>query len=80
MTVNGALIDIARMLRDHAAKVEHTEQGELVRGISLRLKLLREGATAEIELGDNAKFFPSDAALASWMAQAHEGQSQIIYD
>ena len=40
----------------------------------------REGATAEVQLGDNAKLFPSDAALASWMAQAHNGQSQIIYE
>jgi DNA polymerase-3 subunit alpha len=68
------------MLRDHPAKVEQSEQGELVRGMGVRLKLLREGATAEVQLGDNAKFFPSDAALASWMAQAHDGQSQIIYE
>ncbi len=80
VTVNGTSPDIARMLRDHPAKVEQSEQGELVRGMSVRLKLLREGATAEVQLGDNAKFFPSDAALASWMAQAHNGQSQIIYE
>jgi DNA polymerase-3 subunit alpha len=60
--------------------VEQSEQGELVRGMGVRLKLLRDGATADVQLGDNAKFFPSDAALASWMAQAHEGQSQIIYE
>jgi DNA polymerase-3 subunit alpha len=80
VTVNGAAPDIARLLRDHPAKVETSEQGELVRGMSVRLKLLRDGATADVQLGDNAKFFPSDAALASWMAQSHEGQSQIIYE
>ncbi|MFY8179497.1 MAG: hypothetical protein ACOVKR_08795, partial [Limnohabitans sp.] len=80
VTVNGTSPDIARMLRDHPAKVEQSEQGELVRGMGVRLKLLRDGATAEVQLGDHAKFFPSDAALASWMAQAHDGQSQIIYE
>jgi DNA polymerase-3 subunit alpha len=51
-----------------------------VRGLGVRLQVLREGANAEIELGDNVKFFPTDAALASWMAQAHQGQAQIIYE
>ena len=31
-------------------------------------------------LGEAAKFFPTDAALASWMAQADQGQAQIVYD
>jgi len=78
--VNGTAPDIARLLRDHPAKVEHSEQGELVRGMGVRLRLLRAGAKAEVQLGDNAKFFPSDAALASWMAQAHQGQAQIVYE
>jgi len=80
VSVNGTAPDVARLLRDHPAKVETSEQGELVRGLGVRFKLLREGATAELQLGESAKFFPSDAALASWMAQAHEGQSQIIYE
>ena len=37
-------------------------------------------ARAELALGEQAKFFPSDAALASWMAQADQGQAQIVYD
>ena len=80
VTVNGTAPDIARLLRDHPARVEQSEQGELVRGMGIRLRLLREGAHAEVQLGDNAKFFPSDAALASWMAQAHQGQAQIVYE
>ena len=80
VAVNGTLPDIARIVREHPARVETTEQGNLVRGLGVRLQVLREGANAEIELGDNAKFFPTDAALASWMAQAHQGQSQIIYE
>ncbi len=78
--VNGSAPDIARLLRDHPAKVEQSEQGELVRGMGVRLRLMREGAKAEVQLGERAKFFPSDAALASWMAQAHQGQAQIVYE
>ena len=80
VSVNGSVPDIARIVREHPARVEATEQGELVRGLSVRLQVLREGANAEVELGEKAKFFPTDAALASWMAQAYQGQSQIIYE
>ena len=80
VAVNGTVPDIARIVREHPARVEASEQGSRVRGLGVRLQVLREGANAEIELGDNVKFFPTDAALASWMAQAHQGQSQIIYE
>jgi len=80
VAVNGTVPDVARIVREHPARVEASEQGNLVRGLGVRLQVLREGANAEIELGENAKFFPSDAALASWMAQAHQGQAQIIYE
>ena len=78
--VNGNAPNLSRLLQDFAPRVESSEQGDLVRGLSVRLHILREGAQAELELGDEAKFFPSDAALASWMAQAYQGQAQIIYE
>ena len=56
-----------------------TEQGELVRGLSVRLQL-QQPAAAELQLGEQAKFFPTDAALASWMAQADGGKAVIQYD
>jgi DNA polymerase-3 subunit alpha len=80
LTVNGSPPDIDRMIKDFPPHIEDTEQGELVKGLPVRLKLLRDQVTAEIQLGSHVKFFPSDAALASWMVQAHDGQSQIIYD
>ena len=78
--VNGNAPNLSRLLQDFAPRVDSSEQGDLVRGLSVRLHILREGAQAELELGDEAKFFPSDAALASWMAQAYQGQAQIIYE
>ena len=78
--VNGAAPDVSRLLREHPVRIEPSEQGELVRGLRIRMQLLRAGASAELQLGEAARFFPTDAALASWMAQAHEGQAQIVYD
>jgi DNA polymerase III subunit alpha len=83
VAVNGKAPDLERMVREFPPKKEETEQGTLVRGLPVRYALWREGeglhATAEIELGERAKFFPSDAALASWIAQAHAGDAQIVY-
>lgn len=80
VAVNGKAPDIQRLVRDFPPKREQSEQGELVRGLGVRLLVQRDTASAELQLGEQAKFFPSDAALASWMAQAHEGLAQIVYE
>ena len=77
--VNGKAPDIAQLVRTFPAQKEMTEQGELVRGLSVRLQL-QQPAAAELQLGEQAKFFPTDAALASWMAQADGGKAVIQYD
>ena len=69
-----------KLVREFPPKREVTDQGELVRGLPVRLALLREGAQCELQLDDRALFFPTDAALASWMAQAHEQRAEIVFD
>jgi DNA polymerase-3 subunit alpha len=85
--VNGRAPEIARLLKDFPAERETSEQGELVRGLGVRLHVQRsaemsggEGAEAVLALGEEARFFPSDAALASWRAQAYQGKAAIAYD
>ena len=119
VVVNGKAPDVARLLKEFPARREMTEQGELVRGLPVRLAVHRPGnvdadwndlsgdfgsekgrekgiekrgklgidrgmdtggAVAELQLGDAARIFPSDAALASWRAQAHCGMSAIVYE
>ena len=80
VAVNGHAPAVAQLVREFPPKREVTEQGELVRGLPVRLQLLREGAQCELQLDDRALFFPTDAALASWMAQAHEQQAEIVFD
>ncbi len=83
-TAGGRTPDVARMLQDYPARREMTEQGELVRGLGVRLLVSRQGeagsACAELQLGDGAKFFPSNAALAGWRVQASQGKSDIVYE
>ena len=80
VAVNGTAPDVQRMVKDFPPRREMTEQGEVNRGLPVRLSLKREEVVAELQLGEAAKFFPTDAALASWMAQADQGQAQIVYE
>ena len=84
VAVNGHAPDIERILKAFPAQREETEQGELVRGLGIRLTVTRQGdagaASAELQLGDAMRFFPTDAALAQWRAQADQGQAVIVYD
>ena len=84
VAVNGAVPDISRMVKDFPPRREMSEQGELIRGLPVRFSLRRkngeEGAAAELHLGDAARFFPTDAALASGMAQADKGLASIVYE
>jgi len=84
VSVNGRAPEVARMVKDFPPQREMTEQGELLKGLPVRLKLERRGdkvaAAAELLLGEQAKFFPSDAALSSWIAQADQGRAEIVYE
>ncbi|MDO8903726.1 DNA polymerase III subunit alpha [Hydrogenophaga sp.] len=80
VAVNGSVPSIAELVREFPPKREVTEQGELVRGLPVRLALQRPGVQCELQLDDRAMFFPTDAALASWMAQAHGQQVEIVFD
>lgn len=80
VAVNGKAPDIGRLVREFPPKREMSEQGELLRGLTVRLLVQRDEASAELQLGEQAKFYPSDAALASWMAQADRGLAQVIYE
>jgi DNA polymerase-3 subunit alpha len=80
--------DVARLVKEFPARREVTEQGELLRGLPVRLAVQRPGdaqadctgAVAELHLGDGARFYPSDAALAGWRAQADAGKAVIAYE
>ena len=80
VAVNGRAPDIARLVRDFPPRRESTEHGELVRALGVRLSVRSEQACAELQLGEQARFYPSDAALASWLAQTGAGKSSVVYE
>jgi DNA polymerase-3 subunit alpha len=84
VSVNGRAPEVEKLVKAFPPQREMTEQGELLRGLPVRLRLERKSdsfaASAELLLGEQAKFFPSDAALSSWVAQADQGKAEIIYE
>jgi DNA polymerase-3 subunit alpha len=74
LQANGVAPPVAEVVAAWPARRVETEQGSLVQGLSLRLAVKREGASAELDLGEAAKFWPCDEALAKL------GGAQIVYD
>jgi DNA polymerase-3 subunit alpha len=67
------------VLRQWPARKLHTEQGDRDQGLGVRLQLRRTDAMADLDLGDQARFWPCDEALARWRSVAHGGQASIVY-
>ncbi len=80
VAVNGKAPPVADVIRTWPARMQATEQGETQQGLSIRLQLQREAVQAELDLGDAARFWPSDEALARWKALAHEGRAAVVYE
>ena len=83
VAVNRASPDISGLIRDFPPRREMSEQGELVRGLPVRLSVERctdfGTVAAEVVLDERARFFPTDAALAGWAAQSDKGLAHIVY-
>ena len=46
----------------------------------VRLQLNRANASGELDLGEAARFYPTDAALDRWRAGAHDGRAVVVYE
>jgi len=71
--------------REFPPRREETEEGEmLVHGLRVRMGVRCQsdqgGAVAELQLGEGSRFFPTDAALAAWSAQAGSGSATVVYE
>jgi DNA polymerase III subunit alpha len=80
VVLNGAPPPLADLVRAFPAHVEAAEQGDLVQGLAVRLRIERPTAVADIDLGDKGRFWPSDEALAAWAAMAPAGKVRIVYE
>ena len=80
VNVNGSVPPVAEVLRDFPQRRIATEQGDLPQGLTVRLQLLRDSASGELDLGDAARFYPTDDALERWRAAAHGGRAVVVYE
>ncbi|MFO1219793.1 MAG: DNA polymerase III subunit alpha [Burkholderiaceae bacterium] len=80
VAVNGGVLPVADVLRQWPVRRITTDQGTTTLGLPVRLAIERTGAVAELDLGDEGRFWPSDEALARWKAMAHGGQAAIVYE
>ena len=78
--IDGVLPPVADVLRLWPARRVDSEHGPLLQGLQVRLRLQRREATAELELGDDARFWPSDEALGRWRSIAHGGAATVVYE
>ncbi|HEU4457639.1 MAG TPA: DNA polymerase III subunit alpha [Methylibium sp.] len=77
--VNGAAPPVDELLQAFPPRAVESEQGRTPLGLAVRLALRRERVEAELDLGDAARFFPSDEALSRWRAGSH-GQAMVVYE
>jgi DNA polymerase-3 subunit alpha len=71
---------VAGLLREHPARVEQTDEGDLVQGLAVRVRVERPQAVGEVDLGEQGRFWPTNEALAAWKALAGDGQARIVYE
>jgi DNA polymerase-3 subunit alpha len=78
--VNGSVPPVTEVLRDFPSRRVATDHGELAQGLTVRLRLHRDQASADLDLGEAARFYPTDAALERWREGASEGRAQVVYE
>ena len=71
---------LADLVSKYAPKREYSDEGdEFVHGLRVRLRVQRDSVDADIDLDQRSMFYPSDAALQAWRAQAHGQQARVVY-
>jgi DNA polymerase-3 subunit alpha len=77
--INGSIPPVAEVLRDFPTRKVATEHGHLTQGLTVRLVLERGAARGELDLGEDGRFFPTDAAIARWREGSH-GRANVVYE
>ncbi len=80
VSLNGGQPPVAELIRTWPARRLDTEQGEMVQGLGVRVRLQRPSAVAEIDLGEEGRFWPCEEALSRWRQLAHGAQAEVVYE
>lgn len=78
--VNGQAPDVTTLFQNYPPLPVSSDAGESMQGLRVRIDIQREGFQAEIDLGELAKFYPSDQAVMHWKMQAADSQAEIVYN
>lgn len=74
---------VQRILREFPAKVVSDAEGDVVRGLRVRMEVRcqsgEDAALVELDLGEHNRFYPSDAALAAWRAETGSTACQLVW-
>ncbi|MBE7416872.1 MAG: DNA polymerase III subunit alpha [Ideonella sp.] len=80
VNVNGKAPPLQDLLRQWPVRRVAGEQGATTLGLAVRLRIERHEARAEVDLGADGRFWPSDEALQRWKAVADGGEAAIVYE
>ena len=78
--INGNTPPVVDVLKLWPAKRVEDAEGTRVQGLAVRVRVQRARAVAELDLGDDARFWPSDEALVRWKTLAHGGAATVVYE
>ncbi len=77
---DGNIGPLTELVKQWPARRSVTEHGESVHGLGVRVKVRTSVAAAELDLGDQGRFWPSDDALARWRQLLPAQAPQVVYD
>jgi DNA polymerase-3 subunit alpha len=78
--VNGDIVPLTELVKQWPARRTSDEHGDSIHGLGVRIKVRTERAAAELDLGDQGRFWPSDDALARWKQIMPAQPPQVVYD
>jgi len=79
VTFQGHLPPLAEILARWPVCQVETPEGNTSLGLRIRYHCLNQSAKADIDLGPNVRFWPSDDALRHWAGLAHQGLAKVVY-
>ena len=71
---------VGEVLRHWPARNVQTDEGPIRQGLPVRLHLRRPEAEAVLDLGEEARFWPTDEALLRWRGITQGGSARVVYE
>ena len=76
--------DVPGLVQEFPSRREEVAEGELLHGLRVRMGVHcaadDASAVAELQLGEAARFYPSDTALCAWASQVGTGTATVVYE